>query len=577
MSDNQSKLKVIACIGGAVGAGCLIYWLSKKITASAIAPKNNSDVPEVAVTTSNMATPLEGESSAAIAPKACANDLTTKTDTVSDANTAKNKGNDAYKKKDFKSALVHYSEAIAFSKSSSLSPKDVAPFYGNRAACYMQLADMPNVINECTLALELDPHYVKAFYRRAQALEQLKKKREALYDYTTITMLETTNGKISESGKSGAEALTRVVREIATELGEIEKLKGVRAFPSRFTMQVFFDGFSDFHDVEMLTAVEITSLISKNSEDGTLYYRRAQANAQASSFDTVVDDANTAFEKLKGSPVCPSLINAINLLGTMEILRGNSLVAKEKFQEALVLDPENSSVHLRLALSCLDIGDFAGCNQELAIVEKSDPTNPDLYSIKAQVSMFSDKSDDAIAQFRRAIDLGHKGHQPYLQLAAIQMAAKKITESGKTIKEALEKFPNEIYLHLFIFQQHLATNNFQEAATVLDRAYTLNPTHPIVLMNKAIMFLQIQGNFTEGYAMLKEALTHDPLNIETLSQLGQFEVELNNFDAAIGHFNVLIQHVRSNDELTQALAMREHAAAKKYVLESGIMTSANKL
>ena len=38
--DNNNKLKIAACIGGTVVLGCAVYWISRKVTSSVIAPKS---------------------------------------------------------------------------------------------------------------------------------------------------------------------------------------------------------------------------------------------------------------------------------------------------------------------------------------------------------------------------------------------------------------------------------------------------------------------------------------------------------------------------------------------------------
>lgn len=61
-------------------------------------------------------------------------------------------------------------------------------FYSNRAACYANLGQSEQVIQDCNDALKLDPVYVKALNRRAHAFEKLEKYEEALYGKQERTM-----------------------------------------------------------------------------------------------------------------------------------------------------------------------------------------------------------------------------------------------------------------------------------------------------------------------------------------------------------------------------------------------------
>ncbi len=71
-----------------------------------------------------------------------------------------------------------YSQAIAY------YPKlnaQCAVFYSNRAACYANLNQFDRVIDDCTTALQVDPTYVKAMLRRANAYEKTERITDALH------------------------------------------------------------------------------------------------------------------------------------------------------------------------------------------------------------------------------------------------------------------------------------------------------------------------------------------------------------------------------------------------------------
>lgn len=64
------------------------------------------------------------------------------------AKAEKEHGNDCYKKKDFSSALQHYSKAIEY------DPTDMT-FYNNLAAVYFEQKDYERSIKECEKAIEI--------------------------------------------------------------------------------------------------------------------------------------------------------------------------------------------------------------------------------------------------------------------------------------------------------------------------------------------------------------------------------------------------------------------------------------
>ena len=84
----------------------------------------------------------------------------------------KEEGDAMFKQSQFEAAIHKYTEALDASGSSS---SEIAlKIYGNRAACYKQLSDFDNTINDCTSVLEYREDDVKALMRRAQAYEAME-------------------------------------------------------------------------------------------------------------------------------------------------------------------------------------------------------------------------------------------------------------------------------------------------------------------------------------------------------------------------------------------------------------------
>ncbi|KAG5622958.1 hypothetical protein H5410_008176 [Solanum commersonii] len=97
------------------------------------------------------------------------------------AHELKEEGNKRFQAKDYVGALQQYENAL------KLTPKthpDRAVFHSNRAACLMQMKpiDYDSVISECTMALQVQPSYVRALLRRARAFEAVGKYEMAMQD-----------------------------------------------------------------------------------------------------------------------------------------------------------------------------------------------------------------------------------------------------------------------------------------------------------------------------------------------------------------------------------------------------------
>ncbi|KAI5075967.1 hypothetical protein GOP47_0008032 [Adiantum capillus-veneris] len=108
------------------------------------------------------------------------------------AEAAKEKGNEAFRKKDFKTAILSYSEAIECDEGN-------ATYYSNRAAAYLALGNFHLAETDCSQAIDLDKKNVKAYMRRATARESLGCLKDADQDFKQALVLEPTN-KIAADG-----------------------------------------------------------------------------------------------------------------------------------------------------------------------------------------------------------------------------------------------------------------------------------------------------------------------------------------------------------------------------------------
>ncbi|CAA2968269.1 outer envelope 64, mitochondrial [Olea europaea subsp. europaea] len=85
----------------------------------------------------------------------------------------KEKGNAAYKGKQWNKAVTYYTEAIKLNETN-------ATYYSNRAAAYLELGCFQQAEKDCTEAIFLDKKNIKAYLRRGTARESLLFYKEAL-------------------------------------------------------------------------------------------------------------------------------------------------------------------------------------------------------------------------------------------------------------------------------------------------------------------------------------------------------------------------------------------------------------
>ncbi|XP_073121155.1 outer envelope protein 64, mitochondrial [Henckelia pumila] len=106
----------------------------------------------------------------------------------------KEKGNAAYKGKQWNKAVSYYTEAIKLNQTN-------ATYFSNRAAAYLELGCFQQAEDDCSSAISLDKKNVKAYLRRGTAKESLLFYKEALQDFKHALVLEPQNKLASVAEK----------------------------------------------------------------------------------------------------------------------------------------------------------------------------------------------------------------------------------------------------------------------------------------------------------------------------------------------------------------------------------------
>ena len=101
----------------------------------------------------------------------------------------KDQGNAALLAGTITSAIDLYTQALAISPG-SLSPKNNAVILSNRAQAYIKVENYGLAISDATTAMEADPSYPKAYYRRGTAEFALNKPKAARKDFKMVCKLK---------------------------------------------------------------------------------------------------------------------------------------------------------------------------------------------------------------------------------------------------------------------------------------------------------------------------------------------------------------------------------------------------
>ena len=116
----------------------------------------------------------------------------------------KEEGSRAFAMKEYDRAVAAWDKALALE---DISKSDVALIHNNKAACHMVSKNYKDAVSECSVALETQPEYFKAFIRRSKAYEAMGMYKEALAD------LQKANGL--DAATDDSRAAEKRVRDLA--------------------------------------------------------------------------------------------------------------------------------------------------------------------------------------------------------------------------------------------------------------------------------------------------------------------------------------------------------------------------
>ncbi|CAF2777422.1 unnamed protein product [Rotaria sp. Silwood2] len=235
------------------------------------------------------------------------------------AETEKEKGNEAYKKKDFETALIHYNKAT------EIDPINMT-YYTNRAAVYFEQQRWDDCLKECEKAIEVgrenkaDYKLIAKAYARMGNVKTQEKNYEAARKYYNHSLSEHRNPEILKK-KQEIEKLLKEQELLAfvnPEVAEEEKNKGNEYFQK----------------ADYPTALKhYTEAIKRNPNDPKLYSNRAACYTKLIEFKLALKDSE------EGIKLDPNFLKCYLRKGHALMAMKDLGQAMATFGKALEIDP----------------------------------------------------------------------------------------------------------------------------------------------------------------------------------------------------------------------------------------------
>ncbi|KAL1310573.1 hypothetical protein AAFC00_000852 [Neodothiora populina] len=462
-------------------------------------------------------------------------------------------GNKAYGSKDYNRAIDLYGQAI-------LCKADPV-FYSNRAACYNAMSDWEKVIEDTTAAIQLDPEYVKALNRRANAYEQSEKYSEALLDYTASCIIDGFRNDTS------AQAVERLLKKVA----ESKAAAILKAKDKKLPSPTFISNYlQSFRPKDAPAALSDSADLP--AESGKWYLRKGLQAMQVRTGDAYAE-ANSSFEKaIEVGDLGESEGYAYNMRGTFHYLRGDA-DAIDDINKAIELDPALIQSYVKRASMHLEGGRRGEASADFETALTQDDKDPDIYYHRAQLHFILSEFGEAAKDYQKSIDLDPSFIFSHIQLGVTQYKMGSVASSMATFRRCMKNFETVPDVYNYYGELLLDQQKYQEAVEKFDRAVEMEQKERVTgmnvlpLINKALALFQWKQDFTAAEDLCQKALIIDPECDIAVATMAQLLLQQGKVTDALTYFERAAELSRTEGEIVNALSYAEATRTQLEVQE----------
>lgn len=423
----------------------------------------------------------------------------------------KDAGNAAYKVQNIDKAIELYSQAIICNQD--------PVYYSNRAACYSAVKNWDKVVEDTTAAVNIDPEYVKALNRRANAYESLGKYSESLLDYTASCIID------GFRNDKSAQSVERLLKKFAeTTAKEILETK-----PARLPSPTFVGNYlQSFRTKPRPAGLEDTEEFPENTGKAQLQLGiRGLEKKTGEGYE----EASAAFDKaLELGDLGDYAAFAYNMRGTFRCLKGKHPEAVEDLSKSIELDASLVQSYIKRASMSLELGRSPSpyCDLRLLLTHpvtgepdkaqedfdlalKQNKSDPDIYYHRAQLHFIKGEFADAAKDYQKSIDLDRDFIFSHIQLGVTQYKMGSIASSMATFRRCVKNFSTVPDVYNYFGELLLDQGQHAEAIEKFDKAIEMESAKPmsmnvLPLINKSLCLFQWKQDFVEAEKLCQKAL-----------------------------------------------------------------------
>ena len=264
--------------------------------------------------------------------------------------------------------------------------------------------------------------------------------------------------------------------------------------------------------------------------------------------------------------------------GTLRANRDSFLKQAEEFaSQACRLAPAGAEGHFTLGLAYKEEGKTDQAVSEFRTAIQLDPTQSFAYSGLGTIKLEQNSLGEAVENFKRAIDLNSGNSQAHFGLGSAYSRMGQLDDAIKELNTSLYQFPNSWPTHMELGKAYAKQGNTVAALKEYMQSTLIKPENIEPYLGMADIH-QDRGDNELALADLRSGLTQDPYNVDLRERIADITLRLEKPDEAIKAYQTVLQMSPNNTAavkgLSQALYMKAQKAAVGALLSSNDYESA---
>lgn len=155
-----------------------------------------------------------------------------------------------------------------------------------------------------------------------------------------------------------------------------------------------------------------------------------------------------------------------------------------------------------------------------------------MYHHRGQVKLLMEKNDEAIVDFKKAVDLNPDFSVAYVQkcysdyrYAMEKQDVKMLMNTFANFRAGIEKFPSCVETYVLFAQVLTEKQDYQEAEELYKKAGDIDPNNASIYVHKGLLALQWKSDIEAAVNLMKEGIKIDDKCEFAHETLGTLEVQ----------------------------------------------------